>query len=767
VIARYLNLLLSKRWFFLSLLLGLTFFFLFKTVTIRIHTNFFELYPPRHPFIKVYRQFRQLFGTANLLSAIVEVEEGDIYEIPIFEKVDRITRFLLDTKGVNPFQVLSLTHPSARGYRVRGYWVDSVPLVESLPRSEQDLEEIRSKVEENPGIKGFLVSKDSRACLIIAGLWEEELDFPYLWERMEGIKAMEEGGVKIHLTGFPLLYTWLHHYLPSLFLVFLLTIASIATLLYLFFGDLKGVIVPMAAGILSAIWGLGMAGFVGFSLDPLLLVVPVLLSARALSHSVQLMERYYDKFSTFGGEKEAIIGSFKALFKPATLSIVTDGLGILVIAVSGIPLMWRLALYSSFWIVSIFIGVLTISPILLSFFSPPKRWSAIATHRLYERFSSSHIVFLRTGRRRIMVASLALLLIIGGGLLGRRLRVGDVTPGMAILSRDHPYNSASRRLNEKFYGANQFIVVAEGKEQGVMKDPEVLRLIERFERGLLRETDARASVSPTKVVKRVTRLFRENDPNWEVLPYRPRDVGAIGFTLRTGHELSQLFSPDFKDATITLYFDTYSSRVVEKVVNKAKELSAIESSDKVRFRLAAGLLGVLSAVNEEVERSYWLILYLALGTIFVLAGIFFRSITAPLILVPSLILSQFLSEVFMLIVGIDMNINSLPVAAIGIGVGIDYGIYILSRMEEEGSNLEQSQIIQNALKTTGKAILFTATTVVLSVAFWFLSPVKFTSEMALLLGLLMILNMEGALILVPSLTSLLRRKGGRSRVIMS
>lgn len=750
---RYINFILKRHRWVLALLIIFTGLMVWEASRIRMRTNFFELYPPRHPFIKVYREYRKLFGTANLLLIVLEPKEGNIYTVDFISTVDRVTRFILDTKGVNPFQVLSLTHPNLRGFRVRGFAVDSTPIVEYIPSTGEEVEEIKRRVEINPGVKGFVVSEDGMATLIVAGLWEEELDFKYLSKRMVELKNIAKE-VKIYITGYPLLYAWIHSYVPSIYIVFLLTGICLAVLLFLYFGEIKGVVVPLVAGILSAIWAIGFTKIIGFELDPLLLVVPVLLSARALSHSVQVMERYYELYPIIKDKYKSILKSFSELYTPALLSILTDGLGILTIAVSGIPLMWKLAIYSSLWIGSIFLGVLTLSPIMLLLFTPPM--AKRKTSYFYQKFSSFNWVFSKTKVRVYLTLIFLVVFLVGSGAIGRNLKVGNVMPGHAILKADHPYNVAMDKVNSCFYGANQFVIIADAGKEGGVKEIDVLQKIEELERYMVEGTDAAASTSLTKVVKLIMKIFHENDPNWEVLPYKARDVGAITYTLSGGREMQRFFSEDFRSTPLTFFYKDFSNEKLKEIVERANEFMEKNQDETIRFKLAGGLLGVLYAVNDEVERSYWLILEVVLMTTAFLVFLFMRSLKAVFILLPSLLLSQFISEVFMYLMKIDMNINSLPVAAVGIGVGIDYGIYLLSRIKSLlESGLSKDEAIQTALMTTGKAIFFTASTMVAGLIFWLFAPMKFTSEMALLLALLMVLNMEGALIFVPVLSKVL------------
>jgi hypothetical protein len=179
----------------------------------------------------------------------------------------------------------------------------------------------------------------------------------------------------------------------------------------------------------------------------------------------------------------------------------------------------------------------------------------------------------------------------------------------------------------------------------------------------------------------------------------------------------------------------------------------------LNFRLAGGILGILAAVNEEVEYSYWASLIAVFVACFVMCVISFRSVMAGLIIILPLALSQVLSEVFMRWRGIDLNINTLPVAAVAVGIGIDYGIYLLARISEEYENSkDHASANRIALETTGKAIIFTATTIIAGVIFWVFIDLKFQAEMGLLLVLLMFLNMVDAMIFIPSLVTVFKPK---------
>jgi hypothetical protein len=768
----YLHFLLRRR-VLVSVVVGLgTLFFVWFTATrLTIFTSFFDLMPPKHPFIQLYIKYRSMFGSANQLVMVMETQKGTIFDDPrIIEKVDRITVDLLQKiPGVNGEQVMSITHPKLKTTLTSGSGIKVVPLMyPRLPRDKEDMEFLRQKIYTTEGVRGFFVSPDDTATLITAGFWEEYFDLNEMWTRLQEIVKREEadGLVKIYVSGPPVLYAYFNQAIGKMGYVFLATGVAIILLLWFYFHSLQGVLIPVFSGLMSAIWGLGFAGLCGFTLDPLVLVVFVLITARALSHSVQSMERYHDEYHAVHDKHEAIIRSYTALFPPAMVSIVADGIAILTIAVASIPLMQKLAFVASFWIISIFLSVVTLHPIILTYVRPPKdqppgrRFS----DRIYGGISHGLIALGQGNMRWLVVCMFAV--VMGFGLyFAHHLKTGDTEPGAALMYHDHPYNVAFRKLNEKFVGvASQLVIIAEGKKPEAVKDARTLNNIELFARHMTQGEGANGSITAATLLKKIYRTFREGDPKWEMLPTRDDHIGQLFYLLTAGTsrgEMDRFFSADYTNATITILYKSYNNEIIHSAVDRAKAYikELTQPDDSVRYLLAGGLLGILAATNEEVEWSYAVNVPLIFFVVFILSFLTYRSVVgAFIVMIPSLV-AQPLSEAVMYLMGIDFNINSLPVAAVGIGIGIDYGYYVLSRIVEEYEvTPDFDEANRRAILTTGKAILFTGSTLVVSVVFWLFFPLKFQAEMAFVLIMLMVFHAIGALVFIPAMVSLLRPK---------
>ena len=762
----YVRFLLRYRWPVIALSVVITLFLGYHLSHTQIQMNFLDFYPPGHPYTQLAKKHARMFGSANVLVVAVEVKDGDIFNVETLNKINRLTLALIETPGVNPWQVLSIAHPKIRNVIITTTGVKILPLFyPGPPKEPKDAARIKKAVYTNDGILDFYVSRDNKVALITAGFWESGLDFARMRERLFALQAQEtDANHSVYMTGFPMLFCWIFSYKQWIFYITALTVLSIVALLWFYFRTVQGVLIPLFSGTLSTVWALGFAGYLGFTIDLLMIVVFLLITARALSHSVQSMERYHEEYFRLGDKNAAILQSYLGLFSPALVSIAADGLAILSLAVAHIPLVQKLAVVSSFWIFTISVSVVTLHPIILSFLNPPRR-DPNAGRRLSDKIYTTinrGLVRISHGNARYVTAAGFVVALVLGLYYSKQLKIGDVSIGKALFYANHPYNMAYDEVIKKgFVGISQLTIVAEGREPGVFRQLEALNALERFQRYMERQNPmAGGSASGVDVIRQLYLMFEEGIPKWAILPSDSHDVGNMFsyFLMSAGAPaLERFVDKDLQNATITIFFRDYTHDTIMDALKRAKDYIAANPAEKIDFRLAGGLFGILAAVNEEVEWSYRVNLYLVLATVFILSFLTYWSLAGALIVMIPSIVAQPLTEAIMYWTNIDMNINSLPIAAIGIGIGIDYGYYVLSRITEEYAHFpDVDQAIEEALMTTGRAILFTGTTLTASVIFWLFFPMKFQAEMALLLALILFLHVVGALVFIPSMVSLFR-----------
>jgi uncharacterized protein len=820
----YLRFLLRNRLAVTLVIAAMTIFFAYQCSQIKIIANFIDFYPSAskitifgrdikirdgHPYINIYNDFRRMFGSANVLTAILEVKNGDIYNPTTLQKLDQMTRWMTETRGVVPYQIASIAHPKMKSITtVEGAIQIREVFYPGVPKTQADADRVKFAVYSTKGIRGIYVSEDDTAALVNAGFWEEDLDVDYLWHRMHELQSqVEDDNHTVYFTGFPWLQTSILRYVPEVRQVFLVTCAALTFLLWNYFRSWPGVWVPIFSGLLSCIWALGLVPLLGLNLDPLILVVPVFLSARALSHSVQSMDRYHEEYHRTHDRHTAIVESYSHLFPPAIVSILNDAAGLFLVTMAPIPIIQKVALFSCFWIFSILVSVVTLHPIILSATRPPgvpstaPRWmrilgqsvlmlataafAAVSLHAAYDLMGgvalgimlllmaglyrgheqvyawiTRMIIIASAGWRRWAGVALTIALFIGCPFFGWRLKVGDMTPGAALLFPNHPYNVAYAKLNEKFVGANHLVVIADtGKPDG-MKNVVPLTTMEEFADHMEAAEGAGISVTVVDIIKQLSRLFHEGEPKWAFIPDKEKYIAELFYQFTqtsSPGDLDRFLSPDMRYGTVVTLFHGYSHDIIMNAINTGKKWAAEHSDGQVKFLFAGGLFGVLAAVNEAVEDSYWTTLALVMVAVWAFLYFTYFTVLCTLILMIPVLMSQFACEAFMYLMHIDLNVNSLPVAAVGAAMGVDYGIYHFSRMvdlADEGAPLDEA--VDGATATTGKAIIFTATTMIVGAVFWWFSDLKFQAEMGFLLALLMAFNTFGGLVLVPAWIKVIR-----------
>ncbi|HWP67490.1 MAG TPA: MMPL family transporter [Candidatus Limnocylindria bacterium] len=570
--------------------------------------------------------------------------------------------------------------------------------------------------------------------------------------------------MRIYVAGEPRLYGWVYSYANDVFLIFTLTYCLEWILRWMYFHDWRGSLRPTLTGVIAAFWGLGFVHLIGFALDPLILVMPFLITARAVSHAIQMHDRYYEEFERHKwDQKSAIVAAFAELFIPTLSGILTDAFGVLVVMLVPIVMLRKLAIVASWWILAITVAEMLLNPIVYYYLRAPDPEVVQAREKGWYRALINRVTdwnLSRVGKAATLTFWGVVTVI--GLLQMRGLIVGDPTSASPLVWEDSPYNVSHAHIQEKFGGVEPLIVVAEGYDRDAMKDPQALRTMEKFQRFLERDPDVGYSFSLTDILRTVNQVFHEFEPKWGVVPNTARDVGQTFFVFFANSpptETSKYVTPDYQTAHVTFFCRNHQGDNVARIIARAKEFIAENPMEKAEFKLAGGLIGVLAAANEELVRNDLMMNALGFGTMFVIVFFTYRSAIAGFLLLAPLFISNILVNGLMATLGIGININTLPLVTVGVGFGIDYGLYIVSRVIEEiriSGDLDQA--IREALCTSGKAVSFTAVCMVFSTALWMLSNIRFNAVMGGFLAVWMMVSFVAAETLMPVLIALVRPK---------
>ncbi len=749
--------------------------------SIEVFSRFSDLLPQKHEYVKNYNRMKEVFGGANVITMSLEAKSGDIFSKETLEKVQYLTKEIDLIAGVNHYQVASIAHPKIRVVKTNkdGLVISRPVLPPEIPSSADELKNLKEEILNNTIVYGTYVSKDGMAALITAGFDEERLDYSQIHSRLSEIKkeVEEDGSVELFVAGEPMLKGWIYHHSNELYLIFSITFAIMIILLFVHFRALSGVFIPIFCTLLSAVWGLGLVGWLKFNLDPLILVVPILISARTASHCVQLIERFQDEVRKGIESRQAVKNSMGELLIPASIAIFTDAAGLLVLSVSSIPMISKLGIYCSFWSLSNLVTVSILVPLLLLIFPVPIRDKEETQEKSFiSRMMVGLGKYITSSKSTIPFTVMVLVIIFSAFYYGGKVTVGENKPGSPILFEDSEYNIASARIAEKFAGANQLSIYLEGKEAHIIKRPDVVATMEAFA-DYMQETPKFGGTRdiPT-LVRSVNRLYHYDDPRWYILPESQKNIGNTLFMYEAGAAvpgvMQEYMDLEGRKANFVVYLKDATGETVDRAIHRAKEFIKEHPLEGVEYHMAGGIIGVTAASNEEVEYSEMMQTVLILIVVMLSVLLTYRSFVSALLVFSVLFLAILINRAYMGYREIGLNINTLPVTAVGIGIGVDYVIYIIDRVKEEfneilynakGKLLDYSEVLNEAiittLKTTGAAVVFTATTVVGGIIYWIPgSALRFNSEMAILLILLMLSNMVGAITVVPLLMRIIKPK---------
>lgn len=754
---------INRKYLVLSVIIIISIFFSWQIRNVRIESLFNDLLPQSHPYIKVHNEYKDQLGDPLKVFLMLTVKDGDVFTTETLEKAKRINFQLDSILGVNHNQVYSIASRKIKKITVTPEGIETQEFMEKVPRTPVEMEEFKNTVRNSGAVYGVWVSPNEKSLLFTAAFIGDMVNYTILHEKIRDLIKNESGNNHIiHAAGEPVLKAWVHHYQTEMYWIFGVTFFAIFCFLYLYFRNFAGVFVPLTSTILGAIWGAGFCGLLGYNLEPLTLVIPLLLTARALSHSVQVTERYFECYAEKGNVKEACVNAVSSILPPGVLGIVTDSLGIFLIAVAPMPIMQKMAIVCGFWASSIILTGIIFTPVFISFFKPAKNIPKIVdVTKGKTQIVLGWIAGLGYGKAGGITLAVSVVLFAISGWMSSKVDIGDINPGTPILWQDSEYNLAVAAINDSFAGTDELYIIVEGLDEKAIAGPAFMGVMDSLQRHMEKNPNVSSTLSLVDLMSPINRAIYGGYAKWEIMPNDRFQIYQL-YSILTGNaapgDFDRLVSRDEKVATVIVWHKDHMGDTIKSSIAGAKEFikknDSILKNNHIRIRLASGNFGMLAAVNETVQEAQLLNFVLVMGLLFILCSLTYRSMLAAVILMIPLNLANLIAVSIMRFMDIGLNINTLPVVSVGVGVGIDYGIYLLSRIcEEYKVRCEYSyETISTAIRTTGKAIFFTATTMIVGVLSWyFFSSLRFQAEMGLLLAMIMFINMLGALILIPSL----------------
>jgi predicted RND superfamily exporter protein len=750
---------------------------LLAATRLTLSASFEKMIPRGHPYIQNYLDNRaELRGLGNALRIVVENPSGDIYDPAYQNTLKKVHDEVFLTPGVDRAWVKSLWAPGVRWTEVTEEGFRGGPVMpDNYDGSPKATEQLRANIAR-AGIVGSLVGNDFKSTMLVVPLLDvdpttgQRIDYRQMSHSIEQIRTRVEGGAgaKMHVIGFAKLVGDLIDGLMQVALYFALAAVIATAIIWLYTRCVRSTALVMTCSMIAVVWQLGLVAAFGFELDPYSILVPFLVFAIGVSHGAQKMNGIMQDIARGAHKLVAARYTFRRLFLAGLTALVADAVGFAVLMVIDIEVIKDLALTASLGVAVLIVTNLILIPVLLSYVGVSDSAAAraleaeseAARDKGFNRLFGVLARFVETRWATATVIASALLLL-AGYAVSTQLKIGDLDPGAPELRADSRYNRDNAYVTGHYtLSSDTFAVIVKTEKEGCLKY-ETLVEADRLAWALQQVPGVQTTASLTNAVRQITAGSNEGAPKWLTIA-RNQDVLNYGAQQASVNN-PDLFNTDCSVMPVIAYLSDHRAETLDRVVQASSAFAAEHGAPERQFLLAAGSAGIEAATNIVVRKAWVQMLVLVYAAVIVLCFITFRSWRAVVVAVVPLVITSILCEALMVALGIGVKVATLPVIALGVGIGVDYALYLLSvQLAQQRVGVPLAEAYRRALQFTGKVVVLVGVTLAAGVATWALSPIKFQADMGVLLAFMFVWNMVGAVVLIPALSRFLL-PGGKAR----
>jgi uncharacterized protein len=739
---------------------------------LKLDTRFTKQLPLSHEYMRTYLQHQEEFGGANRVLVAVLARDGNMFTPGFLRALKLATDEVFFIPGVDRAKVQSLWTPNTRYMEVVEGGIQAGDVVPSgFEPTPAGLAQVRENILK-AGIVGRLVANDFSGALVSAQLLEQDpatgrpVDLIEIGRALEQVRAHVEAGdpaagapageVTVHIIGFAKVVSDVAGGALSVALFAVATVLLTLLFVWLYIQSFRIALVPVLCSAIAVVWQLGLLVLLGYGVDPLGILVPFVIFAIGVSHGVQKISAVGDAVLDGCSAEEAARRTFRLLFLPAIVALLADLVGFVTILAIPVEVIREMAITASLGVGAVILTDLVLLPILVSYARTDAGYPERIRRRQAQLAPFWHALA-KVGRKSVALPVVVAALIIGvlGVYKGRETPIGDTGAGVPELRANSRYNRDSSAITAKFsIGTDVLTVIVESPPNGCV-NYSVMRAIDDFAWRIANVPAVRDVISLPGVAKVVSAGWNEGNLKWRALP-RGEDI--LVQSQRYIDTSTGLLNKDCSVMPVVIFLADHRAETIERVVRAVKTARRDVETPQLRFRLATGNVGVMAAQNEEVRAKELPILSYVFVAVTLMCVLTFRSLVGAVVVIVPLALVSVLVYAVMALVGIGLKVTTLPMVALGAGIGVDYGIYLFSRMQHflaSGLSVEDSYLA--TLRVTGASIFFTGVTLSIGVVFWVFSPLKFQADVGLMLTFMFLVNMLAAMILLPALAAFLVR----------
>ncbi|MCB1698730.1 MAG: MMPL family transporter [Halioglobus sp.] len=736
----------------------------YQATKIQLQAGFEKTLPKAHQYVINYQEnANELKGLGNNLRVAVAVKEGTIFTKENLAFLEEVNDELFFMPGVDRNGMKSIWTPNTRWRVVTEEGFEGGPVIPGdYDGSEESIEEIKVNIAR-AGIMGDLVSNDGKSAAIIVPLLDinpetgERLDYAELGVKLEEIRERFTAGNpdrSIHIIGFAKLIGDLIDGLFSVMAFFGIAVVITIILLYMYTKCFRSTLMVIGCTLIAVVWQLGILATLGYELDPFSILVPFLVFAIGVSHGAQKLNGVIQDIGRGTVPYVAARYTFRRLFLAGVTALLSDGVGFAVLMIIQIQVIQDLAITASIGVLVLIFTNLILVPVALSYTGVGKK---CAQHAMIPVKSQEDmhwlwrflLTFTHRGPAAVAIV-VAVLMAVGGFYVSKDLQIGDLDPGAPELRANSRYNKdVAYVIHNYSVSTDVFAVIIKTPPDGCV-DYEHLSLANELE-WRLRQLPGVEDVRGLNVrTRQIMSGINEGYPKWLAM-FRNQDT--------INYAVNELVTLEYVDPGCSIwpmlvYLADHKAATLEGVVAALEQFNEEWPSEKAQFLGAAGSSGFEAATNIVVKKANREMLFYVYGAVILLCMLTFRSVPGVVCAVLPLMLTSILCEALMVWLGIGVKVATLPVIALGVGIGVDYALYVLTVIlakEREGKNLTVAYY--ETLNFTGRVVALIGVTLAAGVITWAASPIKFQADMGILLTFMFIWNMFGALILMPALAT--------------
>jgi predicted RND superfamily exporter protein len=711
----YVRFIVRHRRAVVLVVLGITALLASQLRYIRIEVRERAIFPTEHPYVQLHNRIIDTFGGDDILVIGVIPKSGDVFNPRTLEKIARLTRAVEQLPDFFPDSVLSIAAERVKSIKGTADGMDVQALMPAVPHDAVAIAELRQRALSDKLWSGTLVASDGRAAAIVAA-FKTTVTYRHMVDEAESVVAPErDAQTDIILGGGCVVGAGADKYTATICFLFPIAVLVIALVHFEAFRTLQAMFLPLVTALISVVWAVGIMGALRQPIDTWSAATPVVILAVAAGHAVQILKRYYEEYARLGNSCEAVVRSVTAVGPTMLTAGLIASAGFASLTTFGVPSVRVLGLLLAFGILSALIIEMTFTPACRAMLPAPRGREVMREKEGRILKAALELIAKLAVKRPRAVLLTAAVVIVAFGVGAFSVRVDnslhELFPRRSRLRRDAEF------LDKYLAGSSTITLLIEGKKDGDIEEPEVLRAVSDLEAFLRQRPGVGATMSIADYVKEMHRAMHADDPDAYKIPDSKSLIAQylLVYSMSGPNDFVSIVDPGYRQAILRGYLKRDEAQFCQTLVSDLKTYVAKRFAGlPATVHFAAGSIGIQTAMNESIVRQKILNVLQVSTIIFLLSMLALRSLTGGVLVLMPLVVAVVVNLGVMGWSHTWLSLATASITSVAISIGADFAIYLIFRIREELTRADSLETaLHTSMLTSGKAIFFVSSAVVL------------------------------------------------------